>query len=152
MALKLYKMDDTTLPGIADAIRAKTGGTALLLPSEMAAAVGGIKNLRVETGTITPAEDTTTLTIPTEGRVINVVAQVIPSDTGKVVSAAWSAGEYSVASELGAYYRVASATSVICAAIGVTKQDGATSFNTNNESRLFEGGKVYAWTSYDWDE
>ena len=64
MALELVKLDSGTLPGIADAIRAKTGETALLLPSQMAAAIGGIKNLRVETGTITPAEDTTTITIP----------------------------------------------------------------------------------------
>ena len=42
MALELVKLDSATLPGIADAIRAKTGGTALLLPSEMAAAIAGI--------------------------------------------------------------------------------------------------------------
>ena len=42
MALELVKLDGTTLPGIADAIREKTGGTALLLPSEMAAAIAGI--------------------------------------------------------------------------------------------------------------
>ena len=42
MALELVKLDSETLPGIADAIRAKTGGTALLLPSEMAAAIAGI--------------------------------------------------------------------------------------------------------------
>lgn len=64
MALELVKLDSATLPAIADAIRAKTGDTARLLPSQMAAAIGGIKNLRVETGTITPAEDATTITIP----------------------------------------------------------------------------------------
>ena len=42
MALELVKLDSETLPGIADAIRAKTGDTALLLPSEMAAAIAGI--------------------------------------------------------------------------------------------------------------
>lgn len=42
MALELVKLDSATLPGIADAIREKTGGTALLLPSEMAAAIAGI--------------------------------------------------------------------------------------------------------------
>lgn len=42
MALELVKLDSETLPGIADAIRGKTGGTALLRPSEMAAAIAGI--------------------------------------------------------------------------------------------------------------
>lgn len=42
MALELIKLDSATLPGIADAIRAKSGGTGLLLPSEMAAAVRAI--------------------------------------------------------------------------------------------------------------
>ena len=42
MALELVKLDSETLPAIADAIRGKTGGTALLLPSEMAAAIAGI--------------------------------------------------------------------------------------------------------------
>lgn len=42
MALELVKLDSETLPGIADAIRAKTGDTALLRPSEMAAAIAGI--------------------------------------------------------------------------------------------------------------
>ena len=62
--LELVKLDSATLPGIADAIRAKTGETALLLPSQMAGAIGEIKNLRVKTGTITPAEDTVSLTLP----------------------------------------------------------------------------------------
>lgn len=42
MALGLVKLDSETLPAIADAIRGKTGETALLLPSEMAAAIAGI--------------------------------------------------------------------------------------------------------------
>ena len=42
MALDLVKLDSSTLPAIADAIRGKTGETALLLPSEMAAAIAGI--------------------------------------------------------------------------------------------------------------
>lgn len=41
--LELVKLDSATLPGIADAIRAKTGETALLLPSQMAEAIEGIQ-------------------------------------------------------------------------------------------------------------
>lgn len=42
MAMELVKLNSETLPAIANAIRAKTGETALLLPSEMAAAIAGI--------------------------------------------------------------------------------------------------------------
>lgn len=50
MALELVKLDSGTLPAIANAIRAKTGDTALLLPSQMAAAIAGI-----QTGVTLPA-------------------------------------------------------------------------------------------------
>lgn len=40
--LELVKLDSATLPAIANAIREKTGDTALLLPSQMAAAIAGI--------------------------------------------------------------------------------------------------------------
>lgn len=42
MAMELVKLNSETLPAIANAIRSKTGETALLLPSEMAAAIAGI--------------------------------------------------------------------------------------------------------------
>ena len=42
MAMELVKLNSETLPAIANAIRAKTGDTALLRPSEMAAAIAGI--------------------------------------------------------------------------------------------------------------
>ena len=50
MAMELVKLDNATLPAIANAIRAKTGDTALLLPSQMAAAIAGI-----QTGVTLPA-------------------------------------------------------------------------------------------------
>ena len=49
MALELVQLDSETLPGIADAIREKTGGTALLLPSEMKPAI-----LAIPTGAALP--------------------------------------------------------------------------------------------------
>ena len=42
MAMELVKLDNATLPAIANAIRAKTGDTALLLPSQMPNAIAGI--------------------------------------------------------------------------------------------------------------
>ena len=56
MALELVKLDSETLPGIADAIRAKTGGTDLMLPSEMAAAIGAIPTGAALPELTTPAE------------------------------------------------------------------------------------------------
>ena len=56
MALELVKLDSETLPGIADAIRAKTGGTALLLPSEMKAAIDAIPTGSELPELTTPAE------------------------------------------------------------------------------------------------
>lgn len=56
MALRLVKLDEATLPGIADAIRAKTGGTGLLLPAQMAEAIAGIQQgsgLAIQTITLT---------------------------------------------------------------------------------------------------
>lgn len=50
MALELVKLDDQTLPAIANAIRAKTGDSGLLLPSQMAEAIAGI-----QTGVTLPA-------------------------------------------------------------------------------------------------
>ena len=50
MAMELFKLDNATLPAIADAIRAKTGDSELLLPSQMAAAIAGI-----QTGVTLPA-------------------------------------------------------------------------------------------------
>ena len=41
--LEMVKLDSGTLPAIANAIREKTGDTALLLPSQMATAINGIQ-------------------------------------------------------------------------------------------------------------
>lgn len=42
MAMELVKLDSETLPAIANAIREKTGGTELLLPSQMPNAIASI--------------------------------------------------------------------------------------------------------------
>ena len=57
MALELVKLDSETLPAIADAIRGKTGETARLLPSEMAAAIAGIPTGGSLPALTTPAEE-----------------------------------------------------------------------------------------------
>ena len=64
MALELIKLNDTTLPAIAAAIRAKTGDTALLYPSQMADAIGGLRIIRVKSGTVQPAADHNYIDLP----------------------------------------------------------------------------------------
>ena len=46
--LKLVKLDDQTLPGIAEAIRSRNGETADMLPSAMAAKIRAIPGAKPE--------------------------------------------------------------------------------------------------------
>lgn len=247
MALELVKLDSGTLPAIANAIRAKTGDTALLLPSQMPNAIAGIpsgielpalttpaedsdvlngkeyigaagekrtgtlvvcdtvgevetvsnpgvglkveiesiadasdavltlpepnlkpeniksgisifhvagsvKEIRTETGTITPAEDTQTITIPATGNVLDIVGVSVPAETGYVIAASYSKGNYNIGAQMGGYFRYASATSIISAGIGVSIQDGNMIVTTGNTARLFAAGATYRWTVYNWED
>ena len=247
MALELVKLDSGTLPAIANAIREKTGDTALLLPSQMPNAIAGIpsgielpalttpaavsdvldgkeyidalgnkqagtmvicdsvqivetvgeagigvhakiestvdassdvltlqdpnfkpenikrginifnvtgsvKEIRTETGTITPAEDTQTITIPATGKVLDIVGVSVPAETGYVIAASYSKGNYNIGAQMGGYFRYASATSIISAGIGVSIQDGNMIFTTGNTARLFAAGATYRWTVYNWED
>ena len=64
MALELVKLDNATLPAIAAAIREKTGDTSLLYPSQMADAIGGLRIIRVKSGTVQPAADHNYIDLP----------------------------------------------------------------------------------------
>lgn len=59
--LELVKLDSGTLPAIANAIREKTGDTALLLPSQMPNAIAGIPSGIELPALTTPAEDSDVL-------------------------------------------------------------------------------------------
>lgn len=61
MAKGLIK--DSTLTAIANAIREKTETTATMLPSEMAALIQGLSNVKVTYGTITPTKAPSSITI-----------------------------------------------------------------------------------------
>lgn len=241
--LELVKLDSGTLPAIANAIRAKTGDTALLLPSQMANAIAGIpsgielpalttpakdsdvlngkeyigaagekrtgtlvdqiyevetimgsggislevestagasktfafpepnlqpeniksgisifnvagsvKEVRTETGTITPAEDTQTITIPATGKVLDIVGVSVPAETGYVIAVSYSKGNYNIGAQMGGYFRYSSPTSIISAGIGVSIQDGNMIVTTGNTARLFAAGATYRWTVYNWED
>lgn len=241
--LELVKLDSGTLPAIANAIREKTGDTALLLPSQMPNAIAGIpsgielpaltapaedsdvlngkeyigaagekrtgtlvdqiyeietimgsggislevestagasktfefpepnlqpeniksgisifnvagsvKEIRTETGTITPAEDTKEITIPATGKVLDIVGVSVPAETGYVIAVSYSKGNYNIDAQMGGYFRYASATSIISAGIGVSIQDGNMIVTTGNTARLFAAGATYRWTVYNWED
>lgn len=148
--------DEVLMPGadyqaICNAVRALTGGTMALKSGDIAPALAGVKPVKTISGTITPSEDTTSLIVPAGGRVINITGQSIPDGEGRVLAVAWSEGAYSVAAQIAAYFRLAS-NKVVCAALAVSQENGATTFSTNNASRCFHGGSVYTWVAYDWDQ
>lgn len=163
MALKLVKLDSQTLPDIADAIRAKTGETSLLLPSQMAAEIGSIKTLRMETGTIIPAQGSTALTLPYTGnpKALSVEAteEVEAMITANGVNAMLAVYGMLRTLLIGlpetlktdipliAYMQVSSGTKVR----GVVQMgpDGEISAQTNFP---WVSGAEYRWTAYDWED
>lgn len=162
MALEIVKLDSRTLPSIADAIRAKTGNTALLLPSQMVGAISSIKTLHIETGTITPAEDTTEMVLPctNDPKMICIAAA-----DAEAVSAARSYATLEMVAVTKAY-QVGSAQAltpkqyaVIIANYKGTWQRGITEISTAGKTikMVLEGypwaaGAEYVWTAYDWED
>ena len=113
---------------------------------------GSVKEIRTETGTITPAEDTQTITIPATGNVLDIVGVSVPAETGYVIAASYSKGNYNIDAQMGGYFRYTSATSIISAGIGVSIQDGNMIVTTGNTARLFAAGATYRWTVYNWED
>ena len=113
---------------------------------------GAAKTMRVETGTITPAEDTQAITIPITGKVLDIVGVSVPAATGYVIAASYSKGNYNIDAQMGGYFRYSSETSIISAGIGVSIQDGNMIVTTGNTARLFAAGATYRWTVYNWED
>ena len=64
MPLEFVKLNSTTLPSIADAIRSKNGDSELLLPSQMAEAIRGLHVISVKTGTVQTESDHNYINLP----------------------------------------------------------------------------------------
>lgn len=78
-----YVIDDTTLSGIADAIRAKTGKTDSMTPEQMPAEISGItggKEEQVKTVTIT--ENGSVTVMPDEGKALSSVEITVAVEGG----------------------------------------------------------------------
>ena len=158
MAMELVKLDNATLPAIANAIRAKTGDTALLLPSQMAAAIAGIKNLRIETGTITPAEDVIDITIPVPfdgycALLLTAVDRSALEEKGansiysvRVMSAMYDSVEY-----IGIVNRYNGST-YAAATKSPTAAENGNIYISGSTGRYYRAGIVYNYYVYYWED
>lgn len=103
-----YSIENTTLTGIAAAIRGKTGESAQLTPAEMPEAIAGITTeLPTQTKTVTPSPGPQAV-LPDEGHVLSRVdVEGMPAgqlaaptvSSGGLVTAQVSAGGYLPAGE-----------------------------------------------------
>ena len=165
MALKLFKLDNATLPAIADAIRAKTGGAALLLPSQMAAAIGGIRSLRVETGSITPAESMKALDIPCSPDPCAIYIAMTEAAYNEVVANAANAIVFATGTNGQIYTGADGATTAKCYvvisahtatggnAMAQVSYTTGPAVSVNSISKyIWHAGSEYVWTAYYWEE
>ena len=151
--------DQVLMPGadyqaICNAVRALTGGEAVLKSGDIAGALAGVKRLTVQAGTVTPTSNTSTLTVPVvgtpklltirtgnhdplTGSLLAVTSvDVVPNDTSRRntnVSVMQPNGK-----EAGFTTRA-------------TIADGGVTF-AFSAGRVFVGGRMYNWTAYFWEE
>ena len=165
MAMELVKLDNATLPAIADAIRAKTGGAALLLPSQMAEAIGGIRALRVETGSITPAESMTALDIPCSPDPCAIYIAMTEAAYNEVVANAADAIVFATGTNGQIYTGADGATTAKCYAVisahtatggnamAQVSYTASPAVSVNSISKyIWHAGAEYVWTAYYWEE
>lgn len=150
--------DQVLMPGadyqaICNAVRALTGGKAVLKSGDIAGALAGVKRLTVQAGTVTPTADTHTLTVPVvgtpklltirtgnhdplTGSLLAVTSvDVVPNDSPRntkvlVVQPNGAEGGF---------------------VTGATIADGGVTFEFSS-TRVFVGGRTYNWTAYFWEE
>lgn len=151
--------DQVLMPGadyqaICNAVRALTGGKAVLKSGDIAGALAGVKRLTVQAGTVTPTSNTSTLTVPVvgtpklltirtgnhdplTGSLLAVTSvDVVPNDTSRRntnVSVMQPNGK-----EAGFTTRA-------------TIADGGVTF-AFSAGRVFVGGRVYKWVAYYWED
>ena len=165
MALEIVKLDSRTLPSIADAIRAKTGNTALLLPSQMVGAISSIKTLHIETGTITLAANSAELTLPRMDmpKMITVEATETAENTivGGNINATLAVRGLMQAIQIGdddALEQMIALQCIVHRSIGVHAMGSA---NVNAADTIvikavtgypWCAGAEYRWTAYYWED
>ena len=152
--------DQVLMPGadyqaICNAVRALTGGTAALKSGDIAGALASVKRLTVQTGTFTPASNTSALTVPVVGKpkllairtgnhdpltgsllavtAVDVVPNVKSTRTTKVLVVQPNGAE-------GGFVTG-----------GTTFTDSGVMFEFSS-TRVFVGGRVYKWVAYYWED
>lgn len=114
---------------------------------------GGAKTLRVETGTITPAEDTTTITIPCSAgfkyAVISTTSENINNGDmlGAIVYAHDLPNLFGYNCSIGYYYQGKNRMSLI----HIDANNGIILPEITNYL-FYRAGVNYAWTAYYWEE
>ena len=151
--------DQVLMPGadylaICNAVRALTGGTQTLKSGDISGALGGVKRLTVQTGTVTPTADTPTLAVATDGkpRLLWISTDDHSALTGfllAVTSVAVVPVDGVVRNTMVNVVQPSGAeagfvTSATIADGGVTFEFSAT--------RVFVGGRVYKWVAYYWED
>ena len=151
--------DQVLMPGadylaICNAVRALTGGKAVLKSGDIAGVLAGVKRLTVQAGTVTPTADTHTLTVPVvgtpklltirtgnhdplTGSLLAVTSvDVVPNDTSRrntkvlVVQSNGVEGGFTTSATIA---------------------DGGVTF-AFSAGRVFVGGRVYKWVAYYWED
>lgn len=151
--------DQVLMPGadyqaICNAVRALTGGTAALKSGDIAGALGGVKKLTVQTGTVTPTANTITLTVPVVGTPKLLTIRTGNHDplTGSllaVVSVAVVPND-TFARNTMAYAMQPNGTSGVFTSSATIADSGVTfEFSAG---RVFVGGRTYNWTAYFWED
>lgn len=117
---------------------------------------GTAKTLRVETGSVTPAADTQSITIPAAGHLVTISGDNVPAQEGYILqgclSDAVNDGSGGIFGALKMQYPSVFqgvATSILRGAVG---SDSQTSVYTGNAARLFAAGVTYSWTVFQWED
>lgn len=169
--------EHTTLSGLfsdlADAIRAKTGGSGLLAADSFPTAVGTIQNVTQATGTFIPAGDTGSVTIQTglsavkELCVFADVEDPYPFNAGEIIKASSvkaSVSDYAsehfsssilemINGAVGScVYRASTTTGLGITSLTTEYSGGTVVLNTSSASRVFKQGQTYRWVACGWEE
>lgn len=151
--------DQVLMPGadyqaICNAVRALTGGTAALKSGDIAGALGGVKKLTVQTGTVTPTEDTPTLTVPVVGTPKLLTIRTGNHDplTGSllaVTSVDVVTNDTSPRNTKALVVQPNGAEGGFVSSANVEQNGVTMEFSS---TRVFVGGRTYNWTAYFWED
>lgn len=151
--------DQVLMPGadyqaICNAVRALTGGKAVLKSGDIARALAGVKRLTVQAGTVTPTADTHTLTVPVVGTPKLLTIRTGNHDplTGSLLAVTSVDVVPNDASPRNTKVLVVQPNGAEGGFVtGATIADGGVTFEFSS-TRVFVGGRTYNWTAYFWED